>query len=528
MSRRNIWNIIQKGHTRRTILVTTHFLDEADVLADHIAIMYKGKLVCEGPGTSLKARFGGSYIIEGNSTLESNQMTWRTSNSAEATRKILELEASSDEDTYNVVFPTLEQVFLKVTSGSDTAINKDSGDGIIRDEEATTAAEERVDSLDTGNAKDIDLDVGQGLGIARQVQTLFGKRYTLLLQKAGWISYAINLIIPILIAAVLVGYLHKMSDLRTCKGNVDELKNRGDYESPSSFSTGPGSIKFATLEPSYSTIGVYGGPSRAPAALFGPISEFSGSKQDVMFISAIVPYITYYSSDSYYGSSTSNNESDLLSTRKLVNDLPSMIATISNSTTAGYFGGIAIFAPSPESTILFHDSTPYNAEDHMIGMSFIAYRLANSLNTTGTARKSSVNIRTFRHVESDVSFFSMPIALLLGLAFITAVSIAIIYPTFERINRVRALHYCNGKSPLHQNNCFPKLFVRTLFGINLREESHICFGFLLRISMEIQVSHNLVEGTIHPPDKQLLISYRSQVFLLLHCGLATCYLIPSS
>jgi len=28
LSRRNIWNIIQKGHTRRTILVTTHFLDE--------------------------------------------------------------------------------------------------------------------------------------------------------------------------------------------------------------------------------------------------------------------------------------------------------------------------------------------------------------------------------------------------------------------------------------------------------------------------------------------------------------------
>lgn len=28
LSRRNIWNIIQKGHARRTILVTTHFLDE--------------------------------------------------------------------------------------------------------------------------------------------------------------------------------------------------------------------------------------------------------------------------------------------------------------------------------------------------------------------------------------------------------------------------------------------------------------------------------------------------------------------
>jgi len=410
--------------------------------------MYKGKLVCEGPGTSLKARFGGSYIVESSSMIESEKLSWKTSNSAEATRKILELEASSD-DTYNIIFPTLEQVFLKVTSGSDIAVQKSSGDGIIGNEQESTAVEEREDASDIINAKDIDLDVGHGLDIARQVQTLFGKRYTLLLQRSGWISYGINLIIPILIAAVLVGYFHKMNDLRTCKENTEVVRRQGAEASTSSYSsyyTGPGTVQFDTLTYEGYIPALYASSTGTPAAVLGPVSEFSGATQDALFTSAIVPYIqtNQYSTD---GPSDTIG-SDKLSNRKIVNDVPSIIATISNNTMNGFFSGIAIFAPSAASTVLFHSSTSYEAEKGMIGLSFIAYRLANASEATGPVRKSSVNIRTFRHIESDVSFFSMPIALLLGIAFITATSIAVIYPTFEKINRVRALHYCNGKSPL--------------------------------------------------------------------------------
>lgn len=168
--------------------MTTHFLDEFDVLADHIAIIYKGKLVCEGPGTSLKSRYGGDYMIRSDSSQEDSSLEWRTSNSAEATRKIIELEASSDDHTYNVTFPTLEQVFLKVTSDSNTAVRHNNGDGIVGEEEAETALEEKINAVTKENAQDIDLDVGHSVGIVRHVFTLFRKRYTLLLQKSGWIS----------------------------------------------------------------------------------------------------------------------------------------------------------------------------------------------------------------------------------------------------------------------------------------------------------------------------------------------------
>lgn len=38
-SRRSTWNIIQRNKKGRVILLTTHFMDEADILGDRIAIM---------------------------------------------------------------------------------------------------------------------------------------------------------------------------------------------------------------------------------------------------------------------------------------------------------------------------------------------------------------------------------------------------------------------------------------------------------------------------------------------------------
>ena len=180
LSRRNIWNIIQRGQARRTILVTTHFLDEADVLADHIVIVHKGRMVCQGPGTSLKARFGDDYIIRGNAEDSADNMIWRTSTSADATKKVLELEAVNEETTYDVTFPTLEQVFLKVTSDSNTAVLEQTGDGIVGEEENRTVTEEKILALVTENARDIDLDVGYS------IVSLRGMRFILALHILGY------------------------------------------------------------------------------------------------------------------------------------------------------------------------------------------------------------------------------------------------------------------------------------------------------------------------------------------------------
>ena len=57
-ARRQIWDILQKERRNKTMLLTTHFMDEDDYLGDRIAIMAKGKLVCSGSSLFLKKRYG--------------------------------------------------------------------------------------------------------------------------------------------------------------------------------------------------------------------------------------------------------------------------------------------------------------------------------------------------------------------------------------------------------------------------------------------------------------------------------------
>jgi ATP-binding cassette subfamily A (ABC1) protein 5 len=48
----------------RIILLATHFMDEADILADRKAIISKGKLKCVGSSLFLKNRFGIGYHLK--------------------------------------------------------------------------------------------------------------------------------------------------------------------------------------------------------------------------------------------------------------------------------------------------------------------------------------------------------------------------------------------------------------------------------------------------------------------------------
>src|SRR5204862_5134976 len=63
LSRRKIWDILLAERGQRTIILTTHFLDEADLLADHIVILSKGTLRAEGSSAELKDKVGGGYRI---------------------------------------------------------------------------------------------------------------------------------------------------------------------------------------------------------------------------------------------------------------------------------------------------------------------------------------------------------------------------------------------------------------------------------------------------------------------------------
>lgn len=58
LSRRAIWDLLQQHKSDRTVLLTTHFMDEADLLGDRVAIMAKGELQCCGSSMFLKRKYG--------------------------------------------------------------------------------------------------------------------------------------------------------------------------------------------------------------------------------------------------------------------------------------------------------------------------------------------------------------------------------------------------------------------------------------------------------------------------------------
>ncbi|XP_048411407.2 ATP-binding cassette sub-family A member 5 isoform X2 [Stegostoma tigrinum] len=62
-SRQQVWALLKKRKTGRVILLTTHFIDEADILADRKAVISQGQLKCVGSSLFLKSKFGVGYNL---------------------------------------------------------------------------------------------------------------------------------------------------------------------------------------------------------------------------------------------------------------------------------------------------------------------------------------------------------------------------------------------------------------------------------------------------------------------------------
>jgi ATP-binding cassette subfamily A (ABC1) protein 3 len=63
-SRRRVWALLQEYRKNRVIVVTTHQMDEAELLSDRIGIMSRGKLRCAGTSLFLKTRFASGYHLD--------------------------------------------------------------------------------------------------------------------------------------------------------------------------------------------------------------------------------------------------------------------------------------------------------------------------------------------------------------------------------------------------------------------------------------------------------------------------------
>ncbi len=62
-NRRYIWELIQKMKKGRVVILTTHAMEEADILSDRIAVISQGSLRCVGTSLYLKNKYGDGYRL---------------------------------------------------------------------------------------------------------------------------------------------------------------------------------------------------------------------------------------------------------------------------------------------------------------------------------------------------------------------------------------------------------------------------------------------------------------------------------
>jgi ABC-2 type transport system ATP-binding protein len=107
--RRQIWDLIRKAKMEgRTVILTTHYIEEADALCDRVGILSKGRLIAQGSPEDLK-RSVGNFVVEkldGDGRLI--QHIFKTEEEAYLRAKVLGPPCSIRK-------ANLEDVFIKLT-----------------------------------------------------------------------------------------------------------------------------------------------------------------------------------------------------------------------------------------------------------------------------------------------------------------------------------------------------------------------------------------------------------------------------
>ncbi|XP_053689795.1 phospholipid-transporting ATPase ABCA3-like [Sabethes cyaneus] len=196
-ARRVLWNLLQKEKAGRTILLSTHFMDEADILGDRVAIMAEGCLKAVGSPFFLKRKFGRGYrlVCVTKAGCDPSNLTWLlrkyipnikvetdigTELSYVLNKEYLHLYqkmlADLEEHTaqcgissYGISLSTLEEVFMRL--GSDQDVDEDN-DGTNKKAQQNGTAEPNFDQLE----HHYSLMTGRRLAL-NQIKAMFLKKY---------------------------------------------------------------------------------------------------------------------------------------------------------------------------------------------------------------------------------------------------------------------------------------------------------------------------------------------------------------
>ncbi|KAF2731136.1 ABC transporter [Polyplosphaeria fusca] len=247
LSRRKLWDILIAERGRRSMILTTHFLDEADLLADRIAILSRGVLRASGSSVELKHQLGSGYRVHIHHAIDAgyttktkfyddvlhndhgNTSVYFTGSSVETQRFLQRLECDGVQN-YQVNAPTLEDVFFKIEE--DMLADKHTPSGNFPQRSSTTSSEPLVNPSKAG----LQLLDGNPVGTLQQIWVLIQKRFTIL--RRNPIPYLVLFAIPIIAAGCSTLFL-KDVEMGSCNPAESKAASSGQSSPQYKLVAGP-------------------------------------------------------------------------------------------------------------------------------------------------------------------------------------------------------------------------------------------------------------------------------------------------
>jgi ATP-binding cassette subfamily A (ABC1) protein 3 len=445
LSRRKIWDVLLAERGSRTVILTTHFLDEAEFLADNMVIMHQGEIKAAGSVSELKSKLGNGYrihIIRNSEQTASGQPETfedeeHFSEPAEALARVKELEAQGVTN-YQIAGPTIEEVFMNLAADKDAAFEENTllHPSVSRTETNTNSVtpfseNPSLAKNDRTNKPIVSVSVEgpvdrkeshmsnaasiaekptsrKEVGAFRQLSILFGKRFIVFQRNPAPLLLA--LIVPI-IAAGLISVLIKGVENPGCSLNDQ-------------FSTAGTTTLSAKVVPQF---------------LVGPQSVLSSSNFGLL--TGILPTGNIGPAD---------QNKTLLNSVRLVNSIDEFYGFTNTNFSTINPGGIYLGDSSAPPTFNIRS-------DIGIVAIFSGVLLQNALNVLLSGVRIVTQYTVFDFAWPSATTETIQFVFYFGLVMAAYPAFFTLYICQERLRGIKAMEYSNGVRP------FPLWSAYTLF-----------------------------------------------------------------
>lgn len=417
VSRRKIWDILLAKREGVCIIMTTHFLDEADWLADEIIIMAKGEERAHGSAAELKHRLGNGYSVHvppaPNFALPSNveliekmesegMDDYRVATSAQAAILINALESEGIYG-YTVSGPTIEELFLKMTSEDIPVFEAETS----QVQEVNVVATQDTNSIFGVHENQHLLD-GKDITIAKQSWYLFRKRCTIF--RRNWLPYFAALAMA-LIGSGVTPLIFKRYERLACPQNQD-------------------------LNYSYD---VYPFGSQAQALGYNYYLQMAMGPRSKITNTTLQRVVNLYGeSHTRYDYGTITNLAQLLDNIYFVETASEFTDYLSQNMENIEPGGIFLSDPP---VMAWQGEDSYTDINGLI--------MQNLLNIFTSSVDISTSFETFAVASTPdlIDFNAIIFVVIFGLVFSCYPAFFALYPSTERLRGVRSMQYSNGVRP---------------------------------------------------------------------------------